>query len=40
MVLLKRTAFKDKHKIQDHMEDNIYHVEWQPFAGLLVFRGR
>ena len=29
MVLHKRTAFKGKHKIQDHWEDTIYHVEEQ-----------
>ena len=26
IALLKRTAFKDKHKIQNHWEDTIYHV--------------
>ena len=38
MVLLKRTAFKDEHKIQDHCEKTIYHVEGQPYMALLVFR--
>ena len=38
MVLLKRIAFKGKHKIQDCWEKTIYHVEGQPHAGLLVFR--
>ena len=28
-VLLKRTAFKGKLKIQDHWEDAVYHVEGQ-----------
>ena len=27
MILLKRTTFKGKHKIQDYWEDAIYHVE-------------
>ena len=38
MVLLKRTAFKGKHKIQDHWEDTIYHIEGQPYTGLAVFK--
>ena len=38
MVLLKRTAFKGKHRIQDHLEDTIYHVEGQPYAGMLVYK--
>ena len=38
MVLLKRTAFKGKHEIQDHWEDTIYHVEGQPYVGLPVLR--
>ena len=37
-VLLKRTSFKGKHKIQDHWEHSVYHVEGQPCAGLLVFK--
>ena len=37
-VPLKRTAFKGRHKIQDSWEDTIYHVEGQPYAGLLVFK--
>ena len=37
-VLLKRTAFKGKHKIQDHLEDTVFHVEGQPYSGLPVFR--
>ena len=36
MVLLKRKAFKAKHKIQDHWEKTIYHVEGQPYVGLPV----
>ena len=38
MVLLKRTTFKYKHKIQDHWEGTVYHVEGQPYAGLPVFK--
>ena len=38
MVLLKRTAFKGKQKIQDDWEDTIYHVEGQPYAELSVFK--
>ena len=37
-VLLRRTAFKGKHKIQDHWENMVYHVEGQPYSGLLVFK--
>ena len=37
-VLLKRTAFKGKHMIQNHWEDIIYHVEGLPYAGLPVFK--
>ena len=35
-VLLKRTAFKGNHKIQDHWEDTVHHVEGQPYARLLT----
>ena len=38
MVLLKKTAFKGKHEIQDHWEKTIYHVEGQTNVGLPVFR--
>ena len=38
IVLLMRTAFKGKHKIQDHWEDTVYHVEGQPYASLPVFK--
>ena len=39
LALLRRMTFKGKHKIQDHWEDTIYHVERQPNAGLSpVFR--
>ena len=38
LVLLKRMAFKGQHKIQDCQEDNIYCVDWQPYAALQVFR--
>ena len=34
----KRMAFRDKHKIQDHWEKTTYHVEREPYVGLLVFR--
>ena len=37
-VLIKKTAFKGKHKIQDHWKDNVYHVEGEPYSGLPVFR--
>ena len=37
-VLLKRMAFKGRHKIQDHWEDIVYCVEGQPYNGMLVFR--
>ena len=38
MVLLKRTAFKGKQKIQDCWEDIIYHIEGQPMQGCWFFR--
>ena len=37
-VLLKRTVFKGKNKIQDCWEDTVYCVEWQLYAGLPVFK--
>ena len=37
-VILKRTAFRDKHKIQDHWENTVYCVEGQPYSGLPIFR--
>ena len=37
-VLLKRTAFRSKHKIQNHWEDIVYCVEGQPYSGLPVLR--
>ena len=37
-VLLKKTAFKGKHKIQGHWEDTVYHVVGQPYYGMPVFR--
>ena len=37
-VLLERTAFKGKYKIQDHWEDTVYHVKGQPYRGLQVFK--
>ena len=37
-VLLKRTAFKGKHKVQDHWKYTVYHVEGQPCSKLPVFK--
>ena len=37
-VLLKRTAFKGKHKTQDHWKETVYHVEGQPYAVLSGFQ--
>ena len=37
-VLLKCTAFKGKHKIQDQWESTIYEVVEQPLGKLLVFK--
>ena len=37
-MVLKRMAFKSKHKIHDHYEKTIYCVEGQQHVGLLVFR--
>ena len=37
-VLIRHTAFKGKHKIQDHWENNIYEVIGQPFEKLPVFK--
>ena len=36
LVLLERMAFKGKHKIKDHWEKTIYHVEGQPYVGSLI----
>ena len=36
-VLLKRTAFKGNHKIQDHLENTVYCFEGQPYSGFPVF---
>ena len=36
-VLLRHTAYKGKHKIQDHWED-IYEVVEQPFENMPVFK--
>ena len=38
LALLKRMAFKGKHKIQDHWEKTIFHVDGKPYVWLLVFR--
>ena len=37
-VLLKHTAFKDKHKIQDQWENAIYEVIEQPLGKIPVFK--
>ena len=37
-VLLRCTAFKGKHKIQDHWEHTIYKVIQQPFSKIPVFK--
>ena len=37
-VLLKHTAFKGKHKIQDQWENTIYEVIEQPLGKLPVFK--
>ena len=38
MVLLKHTAYKGKHKIQDRWEDIIYEVVEQPFENMAVIK--
>ena len=37
-VSLRYTAYKGKHKIQDHWEDTIYEVVGQPFENMPVFK--
>ena len=37
-VLLKCTAFKGKHKIQDQWENTIYEVIEQPFGKISIFK--
>ena len=37
-VLLRHTAFKGKHKIQDHWENIIYEVIEQPSGKIPVFK--
>ena len=37
-VLLRRTAFNEKHKIQDHWEHTIYEVFEQPLGKIPVFK--
>ena len=37
-VLLRCTAFKGKHKIQDWWEDTIHEVVEQPFENMPVFK--
>ena len=39
-VLLRRTAYKGKHKIQDHWEDTIYEVVEQPFQNMPFFQNK
>ena len=37
-VLLKHSAFKGKHKIQDRWENTIYEVMAQPLGKIPVFK--
>ena len=37
-ALIKSTALKGKHKIQDHWKDTVYCVEGQSYIQLLVFK--
>ena len=37
-VLLRHTAYKGKHKIQDHWKDSIYEVVDQPFKNMPGFK--
>ena len=37
-VLLLHTAYKGKHKIQDHWEDTTYEFVDQPFENMPVFK--
>ena len=37
-VLLWHTAYKGKHKIEDHWEDTVYEVVDQPFENMPVFK--
>ena len=37
-VLLRHTAYKDKHKIQAHWESTIYYIVEQPFKNMPVFK--
>ena len=37
-VLLRLTAYKGKHRIQDYWEDTIYEVVDQPFKNMPVFK--
>ena len=36
--LLRGQPLRGKHKIQDHLEKTIYHVDGQPYVELQVFR--
>ena len=38
MVLLRCTAYKGKHKIQDQWENTVYEVVEQPFKNMPVFK--
>ena len=35
--LLQCTAFKGKHKISDHWDKVVYHVQKQPYKNMPVF---
>ena len=38
LVLLRKTAFKNKHKIQDPSESMVYQVVQQPYKGVPVYK--
>ena len=38
--LLRCTAYKGKHKIQDHWDDTIYEIVEQPFKNMPVFKNQ
>ena len=37
LVLVKKTAWKGRHKIQDRWESDEYYVIWQPNPGILLY---
>ena len=37
LVLVKKTAWKSRHKIQDRWESDEYQVIWQPTPGIPVY---